>query len=54
MSVKEATEQAAPVVAVNLKTVERSRSPWMDAWRRLRRNRAALVGGVVILFYIVV
>jgi oligopeptide transport system permease protein len=26
----------------------------MDAWRRLRRNRAALVGGVVILFYIVV
>jgi oligopeptide transport system permease protein len=54
MSVKEATEQAAPVVAVDLKTVERSRSPWMDAWRRLRRNRAALVGGVVILFYIVV
>jgi oligopeptide transport system permease protein len=25
-----------------------SRSPWMDAWRRLRRNRAAIIGLIVI------
>jgi oligopeptide transport system permease protein len=54
MSVKETTEQASPAVTASLKTVERSRSPWMDAWRRLRRNRAAVVGGIVILFYILV
>ena len=31
---------------------ETSRSPWMDAWRRLRRNRAALIGIVVIVLNI--
>jgi oligopeptide transport system permease protein len=31
-----------------LKQVERSRSPWMDAWRRLVRNRAAVIGLIVI------
>lgn len=37
-----------------LKTIETARSPWMDAWRRLRRNRAALIGGFVILFNVMV
>lgn len=32
---------------------ESSRSLWGDAWRRLRRNRFAMVGGGVILLFIV-
>ncbi|HML21384.1 MAG TPA: ABC transporter permease [Aggregatilinea sp.] len=31
---------------------QQSHSPWMDAWRRLRRNRAALVGFVIIILNI--
>jgi oligopeptide transport system permease protein len=27
---------------------EQGRSPWADAWRRLRRNRLALFGGIVV------
>jgi oligopeptide transport system permease protein len=27
---------------------DRSRGPWADAWRRLRRNRLAVIGGVLI------
>ena len=27
---------------------------WQDAWRRLRRNRLAMAGGVVILLLVVV
>jgi oligopeptide transport system permease protein len=50
MSASEITEiQPAPGQVVSLRTVEKSRSPWMDAWRRLRRNKAALVGFAVIL-----
>ncbi len=29
--------------------IERGNSPWSDAWRRLRANRAALAGGVLLL-----
>jgi oligopeptide transport system permease protein len=39
---------------VQLKTVEVSRNPWLDAWRRLRRNRAAMLGLLVILLNILV
>jgi oligopeptide transport system permease protein len=48
------TSQKAPkgVIALN-KQLEKSRNPWMDAWRRLRRNRAAILGGIVILVNIV-
>ena len=28
---------------------ERGRSPWVDAWHRLRRNRLAVAGGIVVL-----
>jgi oligopeptide transport system permease protein len=43
----------APENVVSLKTVaERSRSPWADAWRRLRRNRAAVIGLIVIVLNI--
>lgn len=50
MSASEVVEtQPAPASqVVSLRTVEKTRSPWMDAWRRLRRNRAALIGFVVI------
>ena len=29
-------------------TPERGRSPWADSWRRLRRNRAAVVGALLL------
>jgi len=34
--------------------LERSRGPWLDAWRRLIRNRAAIVGMVVIAAFILI
>lgn len=37
---------------VNLKAHARGESLWMDAWKRLRRNRAALLGAVIILLNI--
>ncbi len=51
MSVAESSQQqVTPGSVISLaKEVEVSRSPWMDAWRRLRRNRAAMVGLVVII-----
>jgi oligopeptide transport system permease protein len=54
MSVTEAREQQQVTTSqvASLKTVEQSRSPWMDAWRRLRRNRAAMVGTFIIALYI--
>ena len=32
---------------------EAGRGPWSDAWRRLRRNRVAVVGGVLLLTVVV-
>jgi peptide/nickel transport system permease protein len=45
-----ATEQLAAggAVAVRAQTGRRSASLWTDAWRRLRRNRAAVFGGIVV------
>ena len=56
MTVAEARSQsqAGTETAVQLKAVEVSRNPWLDAWRRLRRNRAAMIGLVIILLNIVV
>ena len=57
MSVIEAQEQqviTGTEQVASLKTVEQSRSPWVDAWFRLRRNRAAIVGLLVILAYILI
>jgi oligopeptide transport system permease protein len=48
MSVTDAAEQQVASVAGLSTGVEKSRSPWMDAWRRLGRNRAALIGLTVI------
>jgi oligopeptide transport system permease protein len=42
-------EQAPNGVIDLSRQVERSRNPWLDAWRRLRRNRAAVIGGIIIL-----
>ena len=35
-------------------SAESSRSPWVDAWRRLRRNRAAIIGFVIIAINVLV
>ncbi len=35
-------------------SAESARSPWMDAWRRLRRNRAAIVGFAIIALNVIV
>jgi oligopeptide transport system permease protein len=36
-------------VAAGVPRTQKGESLWLDAWRRLRRNRAAIVGGVIIL-----
>jgi peptide/nickel transport system permease protein len=33
---------------------QRKRTPWRDAWRRLRRQKAAMVGGGIVLLFLVV
>ncbi|NLF77863.1 MAG: ABC transporter permease, partial [Chloroflexi bacterium] len=53
MSTIEATSQQPGRVLSLDEVAPKSRSPWMDAWRRLRRNRAAIVGFVVILLNII-
>jgi oligopeptide transport system permease protein len=40
-----------PATAVEAQ--ERGRSPWHDAWRRLRRNRLAVFGGIVVVTLLV-
>jgi oligopeptide transport system permease protein len=40
--------------ALELNTMRKERSLWGDAWRRLRRNRAAVAGIVVIIFFTLV
>src|SRR5262245_38490699 len=40
--------------ALDLNTMRKERSLWGDAWRRLSRNRAALVSIVVIVFFALV
>jgi oligopeptide transport system permease protein len=47
MAVTDISEQTGG--ALRLKTIEQSRNPWADALRRLLRNRAAVVGLVVIV-----
>lgn len=38
-----------PVPAITLDPDERGRSPWLDAWHRLRKNRLAASGGIVLV-----
>jgi oligopeptide transport system permease protein len=45
-------QSIADVTVVDLSNKEQSRSPWMDAWRRLRRNKAAIIGLFIILLNI--
>jgi oligopeptide transport system permease protein len=54
MAVTSPDQQGAMDGVLSLKQVEQSRSPWMDAWRRLRRNRAAVIGLIVICINILV
>lgn len=34
---------------ISLEPIEHGHSPWIDAWHRLRKNRLALAGGIVVL-----
>ena len=52
MTVAETSQQAPSGVVSLTKQVEKSRSPLMDAWRRLRRNRAALLGALIIFIIV--
>jgi oligopeptide transport system permease protein len=38
--------------AAGVPRTQKGESLWLDAWRRLRRNRAAVVGGVIILILV--
>ncbi|MGQ9889444.1 MAG: ABC transporter permease [Aggregatilineales bacterium] len=49
---KQQQAAAAPAVA-SISQYAKGESLWMDAWKRLRRNRAALFGLVVIVFWII-
>jgi len=50
------TSAAEPRAAVPQlgKELETSRGPWGDAWRRMRRNRAALMGAAIIIGIVLV
>jgi ABC-type dipeptide/oligopeptide/nickel transport system permease subunit len=50
------TEPSAAPDIINLgeKDTVHTRGPWRDAWRRLRRNRAAIVGLIVIVLNILI
>ncbi len=38
-----------PAAAVTLDQLERGTSLWVDAWHRLKKNRLALIGGILLL-----
>ncbi len=53
-AVEQKQQQAASAAAVaSISEYAKGESLWMDAWKRLRRNRAALFGLVVIVFWII-
>ena len=54
MTVAEAGQRDQAGAVVQLKSVEVSRNPWLDAWRRLRRNHAAMLGLAIIMLNIFV
>ena len=56
MAVAEQKQQNAPSSAAvaSISEYAKGESLWMDAWKRLRRNRAALFGLIVIVFWIIV
>ena len=45
-------QQTATGSVIQLKEVKKSESLWMASWRRLRRNKAALLGALIILLNI--
>ncbi|MEZ4671581.1 MAG: ABC transporter permease [Anaerolineae bacterium] len=47
-----AVQQTASGNIANIKELQKGESLWMESWRRLRRNRAAVIGGVIILLNI--
>ena len=51
MAAVEQSEQPG-IVTIDSPTLKSGRNPWTDAWIRLRKNRAALVGIFIIVVYI--
>lgn len=47
-----AIQQTAPGGVVSFKEAVKGESLWQESWRRLRRNRAAVIGAVIILIAI--
>ncbi|MFQ3567457.1 MAG: ABC transporter permease [Aggregatilineales bacterium] len=54
MAVAEGQGQPAVSGVVKIEKTARGESLWMDSWRRLRRNRAAVLGAIIILINIFV
>lgn len=48
------TEPLPGVADLGPAAIEQSRGPWVDAWRRLIRNKAAIVGLLVIIAFILI
>lgn len=52
---RDASELEAEISAVNESQVKKyAASQWALIWRRFRRNKAALIGGIIVLFYYIV
>lgn len=51
---RQPSQALADVAVLNEETKEQSRGFWIDAWRRLRRNRVAVIGAVIIVLNIVI
>ena len=54
MSIEEQKNAADETVESAAQAPEKSRTLWSDAWKRLKKNKLALIGAVWILFVIVV
>ena len=54
MSIEEQKNAADETIESAAQAPEKSRTLWSDAWKRLKKNKLALIGAVWILFVIVV
>jgi ABC-type antimicrobial peptide transport system permease subunit len=51
MAVVDASDRETPL---DFGLATQSRNLWVDAWRRLRRNKLAVTGGLILIFLCVV
>ncbi len=47
-------EQQTTNQTVAVKVSDKNSSPWLDAFRRLKRQKLAMIGGTIILFFILI